>query len=403
MGVKLMVEVLDHAPEKLTPRERYVLVVLAENARDSTRICWPGIEDDESFIRRSRLGRSERYNVIKSLIDKGALERARRGQKGIRAEYRIAAMPPAAAAEVPVQGPENPDAETQPAGEVRVLGTRTLSVSQGPENPDAENPDADAQGPGLAHSGSGFSPFRVRKTRTPSPQSPQPPQGGVGGGDPQPTRQRTAATENFAQPSLVPTRSLKLTEAEQTVFSSLKWVEKYDDVTHDEARAVTKAVRARYGSKVNINYLRKIGSSEGGGFGGFLGDIRSQRAKQVTQKIQELTETEPACEHGSPAGRVAHPVHGEPLCPLCRRGTPAVVDSTGSTDAPVASAIDEYRRAYLASFNAAPTSSLLIMVTQQATAFVGRGADPDQLADLARRAGRNGEVLVTTATRKETA
>lgn len=149
MGVRLIVEVLDYAPASLTPRERYVLIVLAEGARDHTRVCWPGIEDDETFIQRSRLkSRSQRYAVIKALIEKGALDNFQRGQKGVRAGYRIARMAPKGA---------------------------VLPPAQGPGNQDAENQDAAPQGPGSEHSGSRNPGFRVPETRTPSPQSPQSP------------------------------------------------------------------------------------------------------------------------------------------------------------------------------------------------------------------------------------
>lgn len=44
MSIRLIVEVLDHAPADLTSQERLVLVVLAEGARDHTRTCWPGMD-----------------------------------------------------------------------------------------------------------------------------------------------------------------------------------------------------------------------------------------------------------------------------------------------------------------------------------------------------------------------
>lgn len=44
MGIRLIVEVLDHAPAELTPQERLLLLALAESARDDTRVCWPGME-----------------------------------------------------------------------------------------------------------------------------------------------------------------------------------------------------------------------------------------------------------------------------------------------------------------------------------------------------------------------
>lgn len=130
MGVRLIVEALDYAPDTLTPRERYVLVVLAESARDATRVCWPGIEDDETFIRRSRLkSRSQRYAVIKGLVDKGALESVKRGNRGSRAVYRIARLAPAGA--VLPEPQEAPETAASLAAE-RVPESRTQSGGKGP-------------------------------------------------------------------------------------------------------------------------------------------------------------------------------------------------------------------------------------------------------------------------------
>jgi len=148
VGIRLIVEVLDSAPETLTYRERYVLLVLAEAARDSTRQCWPGVEDNPDVVRRLRMGRTQRYSAIKTLVDKGALVRVKRGQKYVRAVY---AIPPFAA-----QHPETSDAEEG----LSVRETRTQN---------------DFQRPGFQRSASGFSAFSVRETRTPSPQSPQDP------------------------------------------------------------------------------------------------------------------------------------------------------------------------------------------------------------------------------------
>jgi hypothetical protein len=44
MGIRLIVEVLDHAPAELTAQQRLLLLALAETARDETRTCWPGME-----------------------------------------------------------------------------------------------------------------------------------------------------------------------------------------------------------------------------------------------------------------------------------------------------------------------------------------------------------------------
>ncbi|MFH8591238.1 hypothetical protein [Streptomyces rimosus] len=95
VGIHLFIEVLDHAPDSLTWRERHVLSVLAENANDTTRECWPGIEDDPQLARRTRLtGRSSRYAVLKALREKKVLQTVAAGHRGHRAVYRIADLTP---------------------------------------------------------------------------------------------------------------------------------------------------------------------------------------------------------------------------------------------------------------------------------------------------------------------
>jgi hypothetical protein len=44
MGIRLIVEILDHAPAELTSAERLVLLAIAEDANDATRRGWPPIE-----------------------------------------------------------------------------------------------------------------------------------------------------------------------------------------------------------------------------------------------------------------------------------------------------------------------------------------------------------------------
>lgn len=175
MGVRLIVEVLDFAPANLTPRERWALVVMAEGARDTTRVCWPGVENDERFIRRCRLSRSQRYAVIKALIEKGVLENVRRGQKHVRASYRIAVMAPANA--VLPEPQDAPDESEAPNSQGPGLqdAENAAPDSQRPDSQDAEDQGVDSQRPGFESSASRFTDLSVPVYRTPSPQSPQSP------------------------------------------------------------------------------------------------------------------------------------------------------------------------------------------------------------------------------------
>jgi hypothetical protein len=139
MGIRLAMEAADRSPENLTWRERYALDVLAMSAIDETRECPPGIEDKPHIIRRLRLGRSERYAVIASLVAKGALLRLERGRNGVQAVYAIAPF-------VVIPGSERPgDPDAPPVDK----------SAKGPGIPDAS---VSAKGPGSAAEGSGFHP-----------------------------------------------------------------------------------------------------------------------------------------------------------------------------------------------------------------------------------------------------
>lgn len=74
MGGRLYVEVLDYAPTTLTHREKLALAVLADDARDSTRITWSSVES-EKILRRAQVSRAQIYAVIKALIAKDCLKR----------------------------------------------------------------------------------------------------------------------------------------------------------------------------------------------------------------------------------------------------------------------------------------------------------------------------------------
>ncbi|MFD3749712.1 hypothetical protein ACFWVT_05505 [Streptomyces cyaneofuscatus] len=128
MGGRLYVEVLDYAPTTLTHREKLALAVLADDARDSTRITWSSVES-EKILRRAQVSRAQIYALIKALIAKDCLKRVSAGQKNGTAKYMI----------LPLQSPQIPDAEDD--------GQRPDSPDADEEPQSPENPDTDAQGP----------------------------------------------------------------------------------------------------------------------------------------------------------------------------------------------------------------------------------------------------------------
>ncbi|MET9517469.1 hypothetical protein [Streptomyces sp. NPDC002994] len=161
MGIRLIVEVLTSAPEALTHREKLLLVVLAEDANDDTRITWNSVERPE-VLRGAKLSRSQLYAVLKTLIAKGVLAKLAAGQKNGTAKYQIAKFPESqcqgiADTDAPPQGPETPDTESPQSP-----GTPDTDANgQRPENADTEP----SQCPGIRD-------VSVRDSGTPTPLNP---------------------------------------------------------------------------------------------------------------------------------------------------------------------------------------------------------------------------------------
>lgn len=162
MGIKLIGEVMDYAPETLTWRERAVLDVIAEDFNEKTRSGWPSYEGDgdhsEKYRRRSHCSRSQFYDVLKALVDKGVLEKLVRGNNGHAAKYRIRPLAPSRVLETgTLQGDAEPLLEGYPE----------------PFPGGSRNPHGNELGPGLQDPtpgiGSRFEASRVPVSRTRSP------------------------------------------------------------------------------------------------------------------------------------------------------------------------------------------------------------------------------------------
>jgi hypothetical protein len=139
MGWRLLAEVLDHAPDDLSWRERRTLEVLAFSALDEgqdARLV-RGIEQNPRLKARLRLGRTERFGTLSELIRQGALERVSRGHKYVPATYRLPVFVSPMSHKNSVDGetrtlrPRNPDAEA----DLSVREIRTLR-RRGPQRPD---------------------------------------------------------------------------------------------------------------------------------------------------------------------------------------------------------------------------------------------------------------------------
>jgi hypothetical protein len=116
VSVRLVAEALDHAPAELTPSERLVLLVLAEDANNKTRTCSPGMD---VLTRRTGLTEDGVRKVLQQLAARGHELRVPVGidthgrpiyaKRGHRTTYRIPELRPARAelgsTPVPPNGP----------------------------------------------------------------------------------------------------------------------------------------------------------------------------------------------------------------------------------------------------------------------------------------------------------
>jgi DNA-binding transcriptional ArsR family regulator len=151
VGIKLVVEVLDHAPKGLAAGDRLMLVVLAESANDHTRECFPGL--DALAHRTDTAERSVRRTLTR-LTDAGLIERVPVGvdrngapvyaHRGHSTVYRIARLRPGGGAKedpaVPLPPVDNSsvsrtDESPFPARkeDARVLHLREKGGPLGPE------------------------------------------------------------------------------------------------------------------------------------------------------------------------------------------------------------------------------------------------------------------------------
>lgn len=93
MSGRLVGEVLDHAPQDLTPADMLVLVALADDARDKDRIA-RFKSSTEALAYRTRLSPGTIRNTISKLVQRGLirplLTNVHRGGK--HQEYEIAKL-----------------------------------------------------------------------------------------------------------------------------------------------------------------------------------------------------------------------------------------------------------------------------------------------------------------------
>jgi hypothetical protein len=162
VGIRLIVEVLISAPMVLTHREKLLLVALAEDANDDTRVTWNSIEHPKFQAGAKLSSRAQLYAVIKALTTKGVLTKTSAGQKNGVAKYKLERFAAAQCQEIPdtepaPQRPENADTDTPQ----RPKTPDTEGEGQCQETPDTETSQCQ-----------GFRDVSVRDSGTPTPLNP---------------------------------------------------------------------------------------------------------------------------------------------------------------------------------------------------------------------------------------
>ncbi|MFB7845476.1 hypothetical protein ACFC34_00370 [Streptomyces sp. NPDC056053] len=203
-----MVEVLNSAPEALTHREKLLLVVLAEDANEDTRITWNSVERPE-VLRGAKLSRSQLYAVLKTLAAKGALEKLTAGQKNGTAKYKIPMFAEPQCPKIPDTGtssqcPDSPDTDTPQCPGIADTG----QSGQCPENADTEP----AQCPG-------FRDVSVPDSGTPTPLYPS-------STTPSASKQEEPADDRLGYG--IPEAALPLVEAITAADINVRWPFKGD-------------------------------------------------------------------------------------------------------------------------------------------------------------------------------
>lgn len=425
MGVRLVTEILDHAPSDWTQSERLIVVAIAEQANDETRRGYPGAE---LIAHRAGIDPASLSRTLRRLAMKGVELRVATGvDRTGRTVYAHRSHP--TVYEIPRLCPLGTHSTRtcfqRPDGGPAIIAVTdepgvTLRPTAGDQTPDegpakaektpdsgppiqeatadggppfgGQRPDGGPQRPdgGPAHS------LKSPQRTSPQPDASRIVKPGWVAKDTKPKADHSVAnatTPAARQPSLVAMADVKLMEAPQIIWD---WLRRsgYDTFTADDARAIHRVLLRRYPGRTTPGYLRTMASNDS--FSPFAEERRTERAKEVDALIVELEKTRPMCEHGTLAGQEPHPTHGIPLCAQCRRGLPAA-EQPQRTHPDVDAALTEYRKHYAGDFDI----QQIINLAQQAEALHRGGASRDDLIALAGiAAARN--IGFITAARKDT-
>lgn len=401
VGVRLMSEMLDHAPASWTPSERLVVVAIAEQANDNTRRGYPGIEliahragvdvgTVSRTLNRLRKKGAELRVPMEGVGNKGQAIYAVRGHRTVYAIPRLCPLPIHSTKLCVVKADAGPSFE---ADDPRESSDHRppFSEERADHRPTKDGERAD----GGPESPDGGPPHPLSTLKDPSPQE-------SGSPKPVPPQRDWKKLDADAR------RLDRLPEPLRTIAASL--AETDPGSTDDDARAVLQwiADQARAGGNPvrGTRYYQVIAA--GDGFSVHLANVRAQRrdrdakAQEAAQtaakeELARLRETEPECVHGTAAGASAHPTTGVILCPQCRRGLAAPPVETPAPPDRTSRVVDAYRAGWEKAGHEPIEMTTLIAIGGETRQLIADNHDLDFLTEIAALAGAARNTLLNTA------
>lgn len=282
MGVRLVREVLDHAPDTLTHGDVRLLLAIAEDANDATRTGWPGWEllarrmgwadhkdGGKNAVRKALTGLDERLAAagypdgVRVARGDGRDGRPVYAARGHASVYRVPAFRPPAGCGCALCTEREPN--TAPLQ--RESESAPLTAAKGAKEWRQREPKSGAKG---------------AKDCPPSPQSPQ--------GSPHPPRARGRIGRLLAAAG----------------------------ASDDEMTEIVNRIKSGNAEIRNIaGYVETL--ARNGDLARVIDAVREDRMRAEVRAVLDQARSAPECAHRVPGGTLLHPVSGEPLCPMCRR------------------------------------------------------------------------------------
>lgn len=261
MGYRLYREVLDHAPPDITSGELLVWLVIADDAKDGTRIGWI---DQAKLQRRTRLSERGIRQALHKLAGRGFELRVQRGtdktgrpvfaHRGMQLTYKLPKL--------------------------------SQAVDDGVDEPVDNEPQGGTTVPPCVEEG-GTIASEGGTTVPPFPSVPS-----------VPSQQRAGSAEEIVQSAT--------------------------DASDTEAAAVVGliGVEAKQPIRSMVGFIRRLGDD--GELAGWLDRVRQDASRETVRRFVAGLADKPACIHGTPGGGELRPDTGEPQCALCRTAWKAV-------------------------------------------------------------------------------